>query len=100
LNPAQLIFGSKDQYTFGVRVTINSALSSATASKRLLGQYEPQDLRHILRHLELTTKAPMLEPVDLWSENIPMVGLLSAFIGILLGLVVGRSAGYLGKVVE
>jgi len=101
LNPAQLIFGSKDQYTFGVRVTINSALSSATPVNVYL-----DNMNLKIYGTSFGLLGTDYQGADVWSQLIYgarislMVGLLSAFIGILLGLVVGLVAGYLGKVVD
>ena len=101
LNPAQLIFSSKDQYTFGVKINISIPISSATPFNVYL-----DNLNLKIYGTSWGLLGTDYQGADIWSQLIYgarislFVGLLSAFIGIALGLVVGLVAGYLGKVVD
>ena len=100
-DPASLIFSSKEQYAYGITVSLTSS-SSSTAP--LTVYLDDMNLR--LYGSSWGLLGTDLYGFDIWSQLIYgarislMVGLLSAVIGIVLGLAVGLMAGYLGKVVD
>lgn len=99
--PAQIIFSSKDTYSYGVDITISRAAQSTGPISVHLDGMNLQLLGTSWGFLGTDNVGE-----DIWSQLIYgarislIVGLLSAFIGIVLGLVVGLVAGYLGKVVD
>lgn len=95
LNPAELIFSTKSQYTYGIELTVSPG---QTVYLDKLG-------------LKLFGTAfgifgTNIMGADLWTQLVYgsrislAVGLTAAGIGIGLGLVVGLMAGFLGKLVD
>ena len=95
LTPAQIVFSSVANYTFGVRLMLKgpAQIDIGRLQLQLLGT----------AYGLLGTDQ---EGHDLWSQNVYgsrislLVGLTATAIGISLGLVIGLLAGFLGKLVD
>lgn len=101
IDPSGIIFSTQGTYVYGVSITF----TSATASTAPLNVYVDD------MNLKLVGTAWGLLGTDYWGHDIWSqllygtrisleVGLLAAFIGIVVGLAVGLMAGYLGKIVD
>jgi len=106
IDPAELIFSSPGQYAYGVTVTFASNVGPATPNPTapLTAYLDEMNLR--LYGSSWGLLGTDSQGLDIWSQLVYgarvslTVGLLSAFIGIALGLLVGLVAGYLGKIVD